>query len=63
MSDLYELSFDEILDVLEALGEALHFDTNTHLQEAYEASPAANGAAGDDAQQLSGATPVVPPRT
>ncbi|MGO8965637.1 acyl-CoA reductase [Mycobacterium sp.] len=42
MSDLYRLSFDEILDVLEALGDALDFDTNTHLQEAYEASLVAN---------------------
>jgi hypothetical protein len=36
------VSFDEILDVLEALGEALDFDTNPHLQEAYEASLVAN---------------------
>lgn len=42
MSDLYELSFDEILDVLEALGDALDFDSNTHLQEAYEASLVGN---------------------
>ena len=42
MSDLYELSFDEILDVLAALGDALDFETNTHLQEAYEASLVAN---------------------
>jgi hypothetical protein len=42
MTDLYELSFDEILDVLEALGNALDFDSNTHLQEAYEASLVAN---------------------
>ena len=42
MSDLYGLRFDEILDVLEALGNALDFDTNTHLQEAYEASLVAN---------------------
>ena len=42
MSDLYQLSFDEILDVLETLGDALDFDTNTHLQEAYEASLVAN---------------------
>jgi Acyl-CoA reductase (LuxC) len=42
MSDLYQLSFDEILDVLEALGNALDFDTNAHLQEAYEASLVAN---------------------
>ncbi len=32
------ISFDEILDVLEALGDALDFDTNTHLQQAYEAA-------------------------
>ncbi len=38
LTDLYELSFDEILDVLEALGDALDFETNAHLQEAYEAS-------------------------
>jgi hypothetical protein len=42
MSDLYALSFDEILDVLEALGDALDFESNTHLQEAYEASLVAN---------------------
>lgn len=42
MSDLHRVSFDEILDVLEAVGEALDFDSNTHLQEAYEASLVAN---------------------
>jgi hypothetical protein len=42
MADLYDLSFDEILDVLEALGDALDFESNTHLQEAYEASLVAN---------------------
>ncbi|MGB8391784.1 acyl-CoA reductase [Mycobacterium sp.] len=42
MSDLYELSFDEILDVLEALGNALNFESNAHLQEAYQASLVAN---------------------
>jgi hypothetical protein len=42
MSDLYELSFDEILDVLAALGDALDFESNAHLQEAYEASLVAN---------------------
>jgi hypothetical protein len=42
MSDLYQLSFDEILDVLEALGKALDFDTNSHLQESYEATLLAN---------------------
>jgi hypothetical protein len=42
LADLYALTFDEILDVLEALGAALNFDTNTHLQQAYEASLVAN---------------------
>ncbi|MGO9152035.1 acyl-CoA reductase [Mycobacterium sp.] len=42
MSDLYQLSFDEILDVLETLGGALDFESNAHLQEAYEASLIAN---------------------
>lgn len=37
MSDLQSISFEEILDVLAALGEALAFDTNRHVQEAYEA--------------------------
>ena len=35
MTDLNEVSFDEIVDVLEALGNALDFEQNTHLQEAY----------------------------
>lgn len=42
MADLHELRFDEILDVLGALGAALDFDRNTHLQEAYEAALLAN---------------------
>lgn len=42
MADLYVLSFDEILDVLEALGNALDFDANVHMQEAYQASLVAN---------------------
>jgi acyl-CoA reductase-like NAD-dependent aldehyde dehydrogenase len=42
MGDLYAVGFDEILDVLAALGDALDFETNTHLQEAYEASLVAN---------------------
>jgi hypothetical protein len=42
MTDLYDVTFDEILDVLEALGDALDVDTNAHLQEAYEASLVAN---------------------
>jgi Acyl-CoA reductase (LuxC) len=42
MTDLNELSFDEILDVLAALGNALEFDRNIHLQEAYAAALLAN---------------------
>ena len=42
MADLNDLDFDEILDVLEALGNALVFDINPHLQEAYEATVLAN---------------------
>jgi hypothetical protein len=42
MADLNDLHFDEILDVLEALGDALDFDRNIHLQEAYEAALLAN---------------------
>jgi hypothetical protein len=42
MGDLYAISFDEILDVLEALGEALAFETNPHLQKACEAALVAN---------------------
>jgi hypothetical protein len=42
MADLYEVSFDEILDVLEALGQALAFDTNPYLQEACDAALVAN---------------------
>ncbi len=37
LADLYEISFEEILDVLEALGKALNFEKNRHMQEAYEA--------------------------
>jgi hypothetical protein len=42
MADLQEISFDEILDVLEALGHALDFETNVHIHEAYEAGLAAS---------------------
>jgi hypothetical protein len=42
MTDLNDLEFDEILDVLGALGDALVFETNPHLQEAYEAALLAN---------------------
>ena len=37
MADLYSVSFEEILDVLEELGHALSFDTNPYIKEAYEA--------------------------
>ncbi|MGW5106061.1 acyl-CoA reductase [Nocardia sp. NPDC004123] len=42
MTDLYDVGFEEILDVLEALGDALVFETNAHMQEAYEAALLAN---------------------
>jgi Acyl-CoA reductase (LuxC) len=42
MADLYKLSFDEIVDVLGALGDALDFESNAHMQEAFEASLVAN---------------------
>lgn len=38
LSDLYELSFDEILDYLDALGQLLVLDRNQWLQQAYELS-------------------------
>lgn len=37
LADLYEISFDEILDVLAELGRALDFEKNQHIQQAYEA--------------------------
>ena len=37
MADLYDVSFEEILDVLEQLGAALDFETNPYIKEAYEA--------------------------
>ncbi|MBV8785377.1 MAG: long-chain-fatty-acyl-CoA reductase [Mycobacterium sp.] len=58
MSDLYQLSFDEILDVLAALGEALDFESNAHLQEAYEASLVANVL---PAEMLKNSYRVLPP--
>ena len=42
MQDLYDVSFEEILDVLADLGNALVFDKNPHLQEAFEAACLAN---------------------
>jgi len=38
MRDLYELTFDEILDYLEELGKLLDFGSNEYMQEACEAS-------------------------
>jgi hypothetical protein len=58
MTDLHELPFDEILDVLEALGKALDFDTNTHLQEAYEAALVANALPPD---MLKNSYQILPP--
>ncbi|MEN8162134.1 MAG: acyl-CoA reductase, partial [Myxococcota bacterium] len=37
LADLYEVSFDEILDVLAELGRALDFEKNAHVRAAYEA--------------------------
>lgn len=37
LSDLYDISFDEILDVLEELGNNLSF-SNPHIEEAFEAA-------------------------
>jgi hypothetical protein len=42
MAELYAVPFDEILDVLEELGHALAFETNSHIQEAYEACLVSN---------------------
>lgn len=42
MSDLHEVPFDEILDVLEELGKALDFEKNSHIQQAYVAGLAAS---------------------
>lgn len=44
MDDLYQLSFDEILDYLEELGKRLAFDKNAYMQEACELSYATSPA-------------------
>jgi Acyl-CoA reductase (LuxC) len=36
LMDLYQISFEGILDYLEELGKRLNFDTNPYLQESYE---------------------------
>ncbi len=38
LADLYDISFEEILDVLEELGKHLDFEKNPYVREAYEAS-------------------------
>lgn len=38
LDDLYQLTFDDILDYLEELGSRLNFDTNAYMQEACELS-------------------------
>jgi hypothetical protein len=42
IADLYDVTFEEILDVLVELGQALSLDKNVYIQEAYEASLIAN---------------------
>jgi hypothetical protein len=42
MSDLYDISFEEILDVLVELGQSLSLARNPYIQEAFEASLVAN---------------------
>jgi acyl-CoA reductase-like NAD-dependent aldehyde dehydrogenase len=38
LQDLYTISFDEILDYMNELGERLNLDTNRHWREAFEVS-------------------------
>lgn len=42
LADLYAVSFDEILDVLTELGQALVFEKNAYIQEAYQACLVSN---------------------
>jgi hypothetical protein len=42
LEDLYTVTFDEILDVLTELGQALAFEKNAYIQEAYEACLVSN---------------------
>jgi Acyl-CoA reductase (LuxC) len=58
MADLHQLSFDDILDLLQALGDALVFDRNAHLQEAYDASLLANPL---PAEMLKNSYHILPP--
>ena len=43
ISDLYQLSFEDILDYLVELGDHLHLDKNVHLQKALEISKITSG--------------------
>lgn len=43
LSDLYTLSFEDILDYLERLADALDIENNPHLQAAYELSRKTSG--------------------
>jgi len=43
LSDYYDVTLDDILDFLEALGERLDFRTNPYLQECFEISIQASG--------------------
>ncbi|HLG87612.1 MAG TPA: acyl-CoA reductase [Alphaproteobacteria bacterium] len=43
MADLYEISFDEIVDYLARLGPRLTLENNRHLQESYELSRLTSG--------------------
>jgi hypothetical protein len=43
LSDLYEISFKDILDYIDRLGTCLNLSTNSYLQEALEASCLASG--------------------
>lgn len=47
LADLYALTFDEILDFLEALGQRLDMATNPYLQTAYEVSAKTSGLGAD----------------
>ena len=37
LADIHRIPFDEILDVLEALGRHLDFESNVHIQQAFQA--------------------------
>jgi Acyl-CoA reductase (LuxC) len=43
LGELYQLSFDDILDFLRALGDKLAFERNVHLQRAFELSIKTSG--------------------